>query len=76
MLDVSLLGVGMVLRFEGGAWVESLGQATNEYVPLFFSPLLTHSSGVCPASAVKFDLGLLLRFLCGIFFSRHIQVGF
>ena len=35
MLEVSLLGVGTVLRLERDAWsiVRSLRQATNEYVP-------------------------------------------
>ena len=35
MLEVSLLGVGTVLRLERDAWsmVKSLRRATNEYVP-------------------------------------------
>ena len=41
MLEVSLLGVGTVLRLERDAWsmVKWLRQATNEYAPLNMPPL-------------------------------------
>ena len=47
MLEVSLLGVGTVLRLERDAWsmVKRLRQATNEYAPPFRRPPLSQSGG-------------------------------
>ena len=47
MLEVSLLGVGTVLRLQRGAWpmVKSLRQATNEYAATLPPPcrgIVTH----------------------------------
>ena len=51
-LEVSLLGVGTVLRLEMDAWsmVKWLRQATNEYAPPPFPPLpymVRHPRGRC-----------------------------
>ena len=42
-LEVTLLGVGTVLRLERDAWsiVKGLRQATNEYAPLNMPPSFT-----------------------------------
>ena len=67
LLEVSLLGVGTVLRLERDAWsmVKRLRQATNEYAP----PVSEGDAGFTVG-----HLRLLKTFLCSRLFLHSIRI--